>query len=120
MWGTIWPAIVSGLVLTILGYLGAKSKKVSKHIGKIWHTSSKAILSETQFNELKRLLRPIQPDANGGKSLNDLHIKFDIFQKETREDFRIMSERQVDLGDATARLEGGFATHIGTKYAHED
>jgi len=120
-WIYFWQTIIGGIVLAIIGVLAAKWKKIWARIRAIWDSSAKpkSGLSHQQFEDLKDLLKPIQPDANGGKSLNDLHLKFDAFETEIRADVKEIKDRQVVIGDTTSRTEGSLNTHMRTPNAHE-
>ena len=120
MWNIAWQTIIGGLVLTFLAYVGAKWKRIWIRLKAIWNGTNKGKtqLSAAQFEELKVLLRPIQPDANGGSSLKDLHIKIDEFKTEMRADVKEIKDRQVVIGDTAARLEGSLQTHMDTPNAH--
>ena len=120
VWTYVWQTVLGGLVLAALGYIGAKWKKIWARLKAIWNGPSKtrAGVSLAQFEELKELLRPIQPDANGGKSLNDLHIKFDDFKDEVRRDFKEHANRLVEISNTASEIKGSLRTHMDTPNAH--
>ena len=111
---SLFQSVAAGLVLTFLGWLGLKAKKIRARIVAIWNspTKSRNGVSQSQFdefqNEMRKLMRPIQPEANGGKSLPDAIKTLDRIE-----------HRLEDIGDTASATQATLKLHIETFHAHD-
>ena len=112
--------VTAGLILTFLGWFGLKAKKIRARIVAIWNspTKNRNGVSQSQFDEfrdeMRKLMRPIQPDSNGGKSLPDA---IGLMQ-EVRDDIKEIKSRQTFIGDVAVATKAAVDLHIATKNAH--
>lgn len=70
--------------------------RISKRIKRWVHGISDRIV-----DEVRAATYPIQPNANGGNSLPD-----------ATKMLKAIAERQAEIGDRTARMEGALDTHL--------
>ena len=118
-------AIATGLVGAFgywLRHLWRKAKALNELIDEP-HDIENDEESETEFQRLEKLIRnltyPIQPNANGGRSLPDLISLVETFKEDLTERIDRIETRQVVIGDVTVRTEGKLDLHIETKNAHQ-
>lgn len=116
----IVQTVIAGLILSLLGYLGLKSKKIWKRTKSIWNSPNKVRngISQAEFDsfrdEVRKLVKPIQPDSNGGKSLPDAIA----LMHSIKEDLVTVKERQTFIGDTAVATQAMLKLHIETKNAH--
>ena len=79
-------------------------------------------LKHDQLEDLKELIKtltyPLQPNANGGKSLPDLISLVQTFKEDLTERVDRIETRQIVIGDTAIRTESKIDLHITTKNAH--
>lgn len=114
---SIVQTVIAGLILAILTWVGVRAKKIWRHLKRIWNlrASNTKGLTQAQFDELRRMLRPIQPDSNGGKSLPDgIALTHEVIKRLDR-----IQIRQEKIGDDTAETRGMLENHITAKNPHQ-
>lgn len=116
----ILQTVIAGLILSALGFIGLKSRKSWKRVIQIWRTPSRGRngISQSEFNlfreEMRMMMKPIQPDSNGGKSLPDAIA----LMRGLVEDMNTVKERQQDIGDIAIATQAMVKLHIDTRNAH--